>query len=182
MHMFDGNSSYYPTCPFCPAEHKSYLFLTSPPPPWCSFFPLPSAYQYPDHSLGLSLRSFLHESFSHLSLTSLNFCSQIIGIMFRVNAFVCVGFPSTALLWKFWMKCLTIHISSLPSACPDLAQQVHRTLCQCCEEDVAATRQPLKSGLFVPLSLHLNLLLGMLSSSSTSLCSPGRSNNLSFKQ
>lgn len=54
------------------------------------------------------------------------------------------------------MKCLTIHISSLPSACPDLAQQVHRTLCQCCEEDVAATRQPLKSGLFVPLSLHLN--------------------------
>lgn len=169
MHMFDGNSSYYPTCPFCPAEHKSYLFLTSPPPPCCSFFPLPSAYQYPDHSLGLSSRSFLHESFSNVSLISLNFCFQIIGIMFRVNGFVCVGFPSTTLLRKLWMECLCIHISSLLSACPDLAQQVHRTLCQClwrgcgCHEAATEVRALCAS----EPSLKL-FLLGMLSSSSTS--------------
>ena len=179
-------STFYPicTCPICTClmitphsiQHAFFVLQNTnhtcfwPPHlhPGAPFFPLPSAYQYPDQSSGLSLRPFLHESFSNLSLTSLNFCFQIIG-MFRVNGFVCVGFPSTALLWKLWMECLSIHISSLPSACPDLAQQVHRTLYQRlwrgrgCHEAATEVRAHCAS----EPSLKL-LLLGMLSSSSTS--------------
>lgn len=98
-HMFSRDSSYYPICPFCLAEHKSCFFST----PRCSFFCSQQTIKILTTSqvLAWELSSL---SLSFWFLSSLNFCSQVIGTVFRVNGIVCVSFPSAALLWKLWRE------------------------------------------------------------------------------
>lgn len=148
-------------CPFCLTEHKSWLFLML----LAFFLPLPATYQTPGHPSRLCLRSFLRESFSDSSFISLNSCSQIIGTMFRVNGFMCVGFLSAALLWKLWRERSSNTSIAFPAPGPDLVQQGSWHLSIACE------------WMCLPQGCHWNqasepsltlLLLSRLSSSTTS--------------